>query len=61
MRTVTNPEIFRSNISDKIRKEGKLRSTVARNIEIGIYNYALEEADSRNTVALGQPTFCDVI
>jgi len=50
MRTITNPESFRSNIGEKIRKEGKLRPTTARNIEIGIYNYALEEADARNTV-----------
>lgn len=50
MRVVTKPDTFRTNISDKIRKEGNLRAPVARNIEIGIYNFALEEADHRNIV-----------
>lgn len=50
MRVVTSPDDFRAKISERIRKEGKLRPTVARNIEIGIYNYALEEAQSRDVV-----------
>lgn len=50
MRVVSKPDDFRSKVSDRIRLEGKLRPTVARNIEIGIYNYALEEAQTRNIV-----------
>lgn len=50
MRTIVEPEKFRENVSARIAKEGKLRPTVARNIEIGVYNYALDEAQNRNVV-----------
>ena len=50
MRRIANPETFREKISSKIATEGDLKPTVARNIEIGIYNYALEEAEIRNIV-----------
>lgn len=50
MRVVSKPEGFRKNISVKLAEEGNLRPATARNIEIGIYNYALEEASHRNIV-----------
>lgn len=50
MRVVNNPDQFRENIRAKIAKEAKLRPSVAKNIEIGVYDYANKEADNRNVV-----------
>lgn len=50
MRKVAQPDEFRAKIATKIALEGKLKEATARNIEIGIYNYALEEAQHRNIV-----------
>ena len=50
MRVVGKPDEFRAKVGERIMVEGHLRQPVARNIEIGIFNYALEEAQARNIV-----------
>lgn len=50
MRVISQPDVFRTNISERIMKEGNLRQAIAKNIELGIYNYALDEAHHRNVV-----------
>ena len=50
MRVISQPEQFREKIGARIAKEGKLRISVAKNIEIGVYNYANKDAESRNVV-----------
>ena len=45
MRTVTNPTVFRKNVADSfcmIDKDNR-----RTNLEIGIYNYAVRESDSK--------------
>ena len=49
LRTIENPDNFRSNIRKKIDK--KLNNEKASlNLEKGIFNYALKEADNRKIV-----------
>lgn len=49
LRTIENPENFRANIRKKIDK--KLNNEKASlNLEKGIFNYALKEADNRRIV-----------
>jgi transcription elongation factor S-II len=49
LRTIANPDIFRSNIRKKIDK--KLNNNKASlNLEKGIFNYALKEAEQRKIV-----------
>lgn len=50
MRRISKPEEFRAKIANKITKEGNLKEATGRNIEVGIYNYSLEEAQGRNIV-----------
>ena len=49
MRKITNPDTFRSNIREKL---GTLISNkkYCKNLEIGIYNYSLKEANMRKVV-----------
>lgn len=49
MRQVENPEIFRENISKKLNTFLKHEKN-ARNLERGIYNYALKEAGNHKIV-----------
>jgi transcription elongation factor S-II len=49
LRTIENPDIFRANIRKKIDK--KLNNEKATlNLEKGIFNYTLKEADNRKIV-----------
>lgn len=50
MRKISNPEEFRTNVRGQLVQHGNLKSLTAKNIEIGIYNFSLEEADRRNIV-----------
>lgn len=49
MRKITNPEEFRANVSNKINVILKNEKN-SRNLERGIYNYALKEASTRKVV-----------
>lgn len=50
MRVVKDPEAFRENVRSKISKIGGIRAPTAKNIEIGIYNFSLDEAERRDIV-----------
>jgi len=50
MRTVKSPEIFRNNVRSKIAIHGDVKPSWAKNIEIGIYNYSLKQAELRNVI-----------
>ena len=56
MRTIENPEVFRSNINKRLRvitdTHGKTftKDHRATNIETGIYNFTIKEATERNTI-----------
>ena len=60
MYKITNPEIFRSNIKEKIAVLIKLNNkqlidddryiTISSNIEIGIFNYAIQQANKKNII-----------
>lgn len=50
MRKISEPETFRQNVREELVKQGSLKAATAKNIEIGIYNFSLEEADRRNIV-----------
>jgi len=49
MRTVSDPELFRNNIKEKL---GLLlnNDNHAKNLEKGIYNYSLKEATNRKII-----------
>jgi transcription elongation factor S-II len=49
MRVIQNPEGFRKNIRAKLN-EIIINEKHSKNLEIGIYNYALKEATSRKVV-----------
>jgi transcription elongation factor S-II len=49
MRTISNPELFRSNIRSEISKILETEKD-ANNLEIGIFNYALRESTTRKVV-----------
>lgn len=49
VKTIPNSEVFRNKIREKIEtKLGNKKSSI--NLEIGIYNYAIKEADRRKIV-----------
>jgi len=50
MRTVKSPETFRNNVRSKIAIHGDVKPSWAKNIEIGIYNYSLKQAELRNVI-----------
>lgn len=50
MRTVKSPETFRNNVRSKIAIHGDVKLSWAKNIEIGIYNYSLKQAELRNVI-----------
>lgn len=50
MRHVDNPEQFRANVADKVLKTYFIKETSAKNLEVGIYNASLREADRYNTI-----------
>lgn len=50
MRKISNPDEFRTNVRCKLAQHGNLKPFIAKNIEIGIYNFSLEEAERRNIV-----------
>jgi len=50
MRKISNPEEFRANVRGQLVQHGNLKPMTAKNIEIGIYNFSLEEAERRNIV-----------
>ena len=47
MRTITNPELFRENINKKLLLLINNNTTV-RNLEKGIFNYSIHEANKKN-------------
>lgn len=49
LRTIANPDIFRSNIRKKIDKKIN-NEKAALNLEKGIFNYTLKEAEQRKIV-----------
>lgn len=49
MRTIENPEEFRDNIRKKL-KEILKDDSICLNLEKGIYNFSIREADERNIV-----------
>jgi len=50
MRKIANPDEFRANVRVQIEKLGNIKAPTAKNIEVGIYNFSLEEAERRNIV-----------
>ena len=48
MRTISNPVVFRENIRSKLNEYVDTRN--AKNMEIGIYNYAIEVCNRRKYV-----------
>ena len=50
MRKISNPEEFRANVRGQLVQHGNLRPQTAKNIEIGIFNFSLDEAERRNIV-----------
>lgn len=50
MRKIANPDEFRANVRLQIEKHGNIKAPTAKNIEVGIYNFSLEEAERRNIV-----------
>jgi transcription elongation factor S-II len=48
MRVVQDAEAFRDKMREQIKQASGVRAPTAKNIEIGVYNYALEEASHRN-------------
>lgn len=50
MRKVTNADAFRAAVGEQLGTHANVKPNVAKNIEVGIYNYALEEAERRNVV-----------
>jgi transcription elongation factor S-II len=49
MYSITNPEFFRNNIVEKLEKITK-NEIVAKNIEIGVFNYSIKEATAKKIV-----------
>ena len=49
MRTVSEPELFRNNIKEKLNLLLE-NETNAKNLEKGIYNYSLKEATNRKII-----------
>lgn len=47
---IDNPKNFRNNIVNKIKEEANIKETWAKNIEIGIFNYSLQQAESKNVI-----------
>ena len=51
MRTITNPEHFRGNIRMKLReKVGGESTIICKNMEKGIFNYAIKEGSQRKII-----------
>lgn len=52
MHQIPNPEIFRKNVSGKIKEilEEEETESISTNIEKGIYNFAIKEANSRKII-----------
>ena len=50
MRKISNPDEFRANVRGQLVQHGNLRPQTAKNIEIGIFNFSLDEAERRNIV-----------
>ena len=48
MRVVQDAEAFRERMREQIKKVSGVRAPTAKNIEIGVYNYSLEEASHRD-------------
>jgi len=49
LRTITNPEKFRANIREKLNKKIN-NSQCSLNLEKGIFNYSLKEAEQRKII-----------
>ena len=49
VKTIANPEYFRNNIRDNIESKLKNKNS-SINLEIGIYNYTIKEADRHKIV-----------
>jgi DNA-directed RNA polymerase subunit M/transcription elongation factor TFIIS len=50
MRHIENPEQFRANVASKILEQYFIKKNYATNLEVGIYNASLSEADRYNTI-----------
>ena len=50
MKIVTNPEQFRKNITDKVIFPILKDSKKSKNLEIGIYNFSIQEATYKKTI-----------
>lgn len=50
MKVVTNPEQFRKNITDKVIFPILKDEKKAKNLEIGIYNFSIQEATYKKTI-----------
>ena len=48
-RTVSDPNIFRENIIQKLNNLIK-DNKISQNLEKGIFNYSLQEAEERNII-----------
>jgi transcription elongation factor S-II len=49
MRTITNPDVFRCNVSKKLHTYLQ-NENICKNLEKGIYNYCIKEAGERQIV-----------
>ena len=50
MRQITNPETFRNNVVQNILTPYFTKASSAKNLELGIYNSSLQEADRNKTI-----------
>lgn len=50
MRQITNPETFRENVVTKILGSYFQKGSHAKNLELGIFNASLQEADRNRTI-----------